>query len=147
MKQDKRRQTLIDFADQIRLSRELVRLNEIHEQFLVRLHVLGDFWSVEYVRFWRLALDRLTGLHVYGYTARRGCAIAGEIDEMNMHPRASIRWSDGGEGEFRAVTVESADQATAAGAIVCPAQTDRTDCCGTCALCWATPKTIAFLRH
>lgn len=69
------------------------------------------------------------------------------IHELNGHPRCWIRFSDGAEGQFRAVTVDSIDQAHAAGAVVCPVQTERTDCCGTCALCWSTPKTIAFLRH
>lgn len=130
-----------------RLGAELVRLNETHEQFLIRLHVLGDFYSVEYVQFWQTHLHCLPSLYVYGYTARYGCQIAGALDIMNMHPRASIRWSDGGDGEFRSVTVEHEAQAHEVGAIVCPAQTDKTDCCGTCALCWSTPKTIAFLRH
>ena len=130
-----------------RLGAELGRLQEMHEAFLVRLHVLGDFYSVEYVHFWQAALHRLTGLFIYGYSARRGCDIAGALDIMNLHPRASIRWSDGGEGEFRSVTVSDESQAREAGAVVCPAQTGKTECCGTCALCWATPKTIAFLRH
>jgi hypothetical protein len=28
-----------------------------------------------------------------------------------------------------------------------PAQTGKTDCCATCALCWHSDRTIAFLRH
>ena len=32
-------------------------------------------------------------------------------------------------------------------AILCPAQTGATDCCATCALCWASTRTIAFRRH
>jgi hypothetical protein len=34
--------------------------------------------------------------------------------------------------------------------IVCPAQTNRTECCGTCGLCWhenAVDKTIIFIEH
>jgi hypothetical protein len=129
------------------LDAELRKLHARHGLILVRLHVLGDFFSAEYVGFWHDMLDRLPGLHLYGYTARNGCDIAGAIDWINQHPRCSIRFSDGEEGQFRAVTVDTEDQAAAAGAIVCPAQTGKTDCCGTCALCWSTPKTIAFLRH
>lgn len=128
-----------------RLAGELAGLAERHEQFLVRLHVLGDFYAAEYVAFWRAQLRRLGGLHVYGYTARKGCEIAQAIDEMNAHPRASIRWSNGLPGEFRSFTVDNA--AEAGDAIICPAQSDKTDCCGTCALCWSTPRAIAFLRH
>jgi hypothetical protein len=133
-----------------RLHAELTRLQEENEAFLVRLHVLGEFYSVEYVEFWQRQLHRLPGLYLYGYTARYGCEIAGAIDILNMHPRASIRWSDGGEGEFRAVTVSSIEQAREAGVIVCPAQAHpKADhiSCGSCALCWSTPKAIGFLRH
>lgn len=132
------------------LDAELRKLCARHDRILVRLHVLGDFFSTDYVAFWRDALDRLPGLHVYGYTARNGCEIAGAVDWLNEHPRAWIRFSDGEEGQLRAVTVDSVDQAKAAGAIVCPAQNEppgKSICCGTCALCWSTPKTIAFLRH
>jgi hypothetical protein len=129
-----------------RLAAELAALQEREGQFLVRLHVLGDFYSPEYVQFWRAQLEALPALYVYGYTARKGDAIAAEIDALNAHPRCSIRWSEGAPGWFRSITVETAQQPRD-DAILCPAQTNRTECCGTCALCWATPKTIAFLRH
>lgn len=129
------------------LEAELRKLCARHDKVLIRLHVLGDFFSVEYVTFWFTMLDLLPGLHLYGYTARNGCDIAYAVDAMNEHPRCAIRFSDGEEGQFRAITVDNADQADSAGAIVCPVQTGKTDCCGTCALCWSTPKTIAFLRH
>ena len=38
--------------------------------FAVRLHNLGDFYSVEYVELWRRLLERHSALHVWGYTAR-----------------------------------------------------------------------------
>lgn len=126
---------------------ELLSLARKYPRFMVRLHVLGDFYSVEYVRFWHEMLRSLPGLRVYGYTARLHGPIKDAIQEMNHHPRSWIRYSDGPEKSFRAVTVDNAEQAEAAGLIVCPAQTGKTDCCATCALCWATDKTIAFLRH
>lgn len=129
------------------LEAELRKLHAKHGMILIRLHVLGDFFSVEYVAFWQRMLDLLPGLHLYGYTARNGCEIGHAVHEMNEHARCWIRFSDGEEGQFRAVTIDSTDQAEAVGAIVCPVQTGRVGCCGECALCWATPKTIAFLRH
>jgi hypothetical protein len=41
------------------------------------------------------------------------------------------------------------EQGEATDHVVCPAQTDPTGerCCGNCTFCWATDKTIAFLRH
>lgn len=130
-----------------RLEGELRALVRRHGRILVRLHVLGDFFSRRYVAFWARMLAELPGLHVFGYTARNGCAIARDIERMNGQPRCWIRFSDGSEDQFRAVTIETVEQGLEAGAIVCPAQTDKTGCCSTCALCWSTPKTIAFLRH
>lgn len=129
------------------LEAELRKLHARHGLVLVRLHVLGDFFSVDYVLFWCRMLKLLPGLHLYGYTARNGCDIGAAIDTLNESPRCWIRFSDGQPEQLRAITVDKAEQALAAGAIVCPVQTGRTDCCGSCGLCWATPKTIAFLRH
>jgi hypothetical protein len=33
------------------------------------LHVLGDFYSADYVRFWTRALKAFPALHVFGFTA------------------------------------------------------------------------------
>lgn len=130
-----------------KLAHEIAALRAKHERFMVRLHLLGDFYSVAYVNFWQAALAFNRGLHVFGYTAHRSGKIATAIARMNRGARCWIRTSDGDPGEFRAIVVENETHARALDAIVCPAQTGRTDCCGTCALCWATPKTIAFLRH
>ncbi len=130
-----------------RVAGELYALHEQHDRFVVRLHILGDFFSVEYVDFWRTMLGALPGMFIFGYTARRGCKIAAAIDRMNLSDRCWIRRSDGDDWEFRSIVVDSQEQATESGAIVCPVQTGRTQCCSTCALCWSTPKTIAFLRH
>lgn len=130
-----------------RLALELRGLADRHPRFLVRLHILGDFYSVAYVEFWRAMVEQMPGLHVFGYTARKGCGIAAAIDRLNRGPRCWIRRSDGEPGEFRAIVIDTPDEAVAQAAVICPAQTGRSACCGTCALCWATPKTIAFLRH
>jgi hypothetical protein len=53
------------------LGLELLALQRQHPGgFMVRLHVLGDFYSEDYVRFWTSALDRFPALHVFGFTAR-----------------------------------------------------------------------------
>lgn len=52
------------------LHRELTALQTEHPGgFVVRLHVLGDFYSTGYVDFWADALRRFPALHVFGYTA------------------------------------------------------------------------------
>jgi len=113
----------------------------------VRLHVLGDFFSVEYVRFWHWMLQLLPGLHLYGYTARNSCEIGAANRRAQRSPRCWIRFSDGEPCQLRAITVDKAEQANDAGAIVCPVQTGRVDCCGACGLCWADRRPSHSSRH
>ena len=39
------------------------------KDYAIRLHVLGDFYSVEYVEFWNQMLDRFSNIKIFGYTA------------------------------------------------------------------------------
>jgi hypothetical protein len=116
--------------------------------FVVRLHILGDFFSPAYVAAWGGHLQRYLPLHVFGYTARTPSdPIGKEIDRLNhRYPgRWHIRFSNGDAWLPRTVTIDRPEQAGKA--VICPAQTGQTACCGTCALCWSTDKPIAFLRH
>lgn len=126
---------------------------------VVRLHVLGDFPSARYVGIWADLLDKLPGLHVFGYSARRPDAdddasrdTARALIELTDRSwdRFAIRWSRADAVPQGAVVVDSPAEAETLGAIVCPAQTGATDSCSTCGLCWAKAsrdKAIAFLRH
>lgn len=129
------------------LHSELAALQAKHPAgFLVRLHVLGDFYSVDYVRFWAAALEQFPALHVFGFTARLpGTEIGEEVWQIagNYWDRFAVRFS-GMRGELWASQI---DEAADPMAIACPAQTGATDCCATCALCWATNRTISFKRH
>ena len=136
-----------------KLDRELRDLQgRFPKGFIVRLHVLGDFYSVDYVERWANWLNAYPALHVFGYTART------EDDPIGRALRNMIRtrWdrfavrSSGKKLNARptipsTVVVRSED--AAGNAIVCPAQTYRSDCCGTCALCWQSKRQIAFLEH
>ena len=54
-----------------RLERQIEVLDVRHGGgFVVRFHVLGDFYSVEYVGLWRRLLRQYPTLRVFGYTAR-----------------------------------------------------------------------------
>jgi hypothetical protein len=132
-----------------KLERELTALNMIHRDgFVVRLHILGDFFSVDYARFWQRMLATLRALRIFGYSARTPSdAIGVVIDSMNRESRGNclIRFSNGVAYVPRTVTIDRPEQAGAA--IICPAQTEKTACCGTCTLCWTSDKPIAFLRH
>ena len=50
-----------------RLEREVALLDIEHpDGFAVRLHELGDFYSVEYVKLWGKLLECNPGLHIWG---------------------------------------------------------------------------------
>lgn len=133
-----------------RLEAEIFELASTHNDFVIRLHVLGDFYSVEYVRQWERWLDQFPGLHVYGYSAwAPETEIGGLIADLaeNRWDRFAVRTSNG-NAELRTTrTLYSDDAAIVEDGIVCPAQTGKTECCGTCGLCWQTQRRIVFLVH
>ncbi len=131
-----------------RLALELsIKALEHPAGFVVRLHVLGDFYSVGYVRFWTLALARIPALRVFGFTARApeskiGAAVLAMTTRADE--RCWIRFSGIDAGGLGAVVIPTAAESKR---VVCPAQLDKTDCCGTCGLCWTMDRTIEFVRH
>lgn len=115
---------------------------------LVRLHALGDFYSWEYVDFWRRMLALHPRLAVYGYTAHAPDSEIGRaVGAMNRaySDRCFIRYSNGGRDTWCTVPIRSVDERV--NAIVCPEQTGKVDGCGKCGLCWQTPRNIAFIEH
>lgn len=127
------------------LRQELSGLARRHPQgFVVRLHVLGDFFSVPYVRFWTDALSDFPELRIFGYTHRsKSSSIGRAVAELNK-AGAWIRWSDAG-GQMSANT-DQPGKPPAEG-ITCPEQTGKTASCMTCGLCWSTPLPIRFMVH
>ena len=119
--------------------------------FAVRVHILGDFYSVGYVHLWREWLDLYPALHVFGFSARHegrtdpiARALIRLVDER--WERFAVRFSNAPHPEYTTVTIEHADEKPA-DAIQCPQQTGRTENCGTCGLCWQTTRRIAFIVH
>lgn len=145
-----------DFMDFLR-AEIITKCREHPDGLVVRLHVLGDFYSFEYVRMWVELIDRFPQLHVYGYTARREDDDDDESRRMAAGLRRlsercwdqfAIRFSRGEPGYQHTIVVDEDPQQP--DVIVCPAQKETTETCGTCGLCWspsARGKTIAFLRH
>ena len=120
------------------LNQELAVLSRAHpEGFAVRLHILGDFYSVDYVELWRQWIETLSNLHVFGFTAwTPDNPIGAAITDLNeLYPnRFAIRWSSDHKREFGATTIfRPPGAAVVAEGIVCPAQTGATESCGTCA--------------
>lgn len=131
------------------LERELRQLAADHPGgFMVRLHVLGDFYSAGYVDLWQQMLAELPALHVFGFTAHLpGSELGSTLHEMAVEwgERFAIRFSGLDATHRGAITVGPGEPAPRA--ILCPAQTGATDCCATCALCWQSTRSIAFRRH
>jgi hypothetical protein len=116
---------------------------------LIRLHALGDFFSVEYVEFWKRMLDAHATLSIFGYTAHAyETDIGRAVAKLNAYGdrRAVIRYSNGGYVALSTVSIGNAESCPP-GAFVCPEQTGRTLGCDTCGACWSTRKNVAFLEH
>jgi hypothetical protein len=132
---------------------EVKKLTQAHGKIAVRLHVLGDFYSADYVKWWELMLLKFEGLHVFGFTAHPYHSEIGQgIHALNVlfPDRFAIRWS-GLEARMGAVVLDHIPEGSREGtAFVCPAQTGKSDCCGTCGLCWSPTmkqRPVAFVLH
>jgi len=52
-----------------KLDREIQELTDKHKEgIVIRLHVLGDFMTVDYVNFWEKMLFDFPTLCIFGYT-------------------------------------------------------------------------------
>ena len=141
------------------LEREIESLMQKHKEgIVIRLHVLGDFYSVDYVRFWEEMLIRHPKLCLFGYTARKGDNIAHAIWLLNTRfsDRCVIRHSGNKEADGELVPTQgpfkenwsyAAEESFEGASFDCPEQTGKIKDCARCGLCWTTPKTVRFLSH
>lgn len=120
--------------------------------FVVRLHVLGDFYSTEYVAFWRQALERFPALTIWGYTHWRfyspiGRAVTKLVQDFPE--RVSILRSDPTEvnDPLPGATTIVHGQLPAAGSVTCPEQVGRTRGCFSCGLCMTGRNAVSFVDH
>jgi hypothetical protein len=115
---------------------------------VIRLHVLGDFFSVDYVKFWEEMLLEYPKLALFGYTAREEDSIIGEriwLINNRFSERCVIRFSR--NKAYAADHLFAADESFEGEHFVCPEQTGKVKSCADCALCWTTQKTVKFLSH
>ncbi len=135
-----------------RLEREVALLDIDHPNgFCIRLHALGDFYSVRYVELWRKLLARHPALHVWGYSARhdKGDPVAAALASLARDAgwdRFAMRFSNALSETRSTISVEHPYQVPP-DAILCPEQIGRTESCSTCGLCWQSERRIAFLQH
>lgn len=132
------------------LAEEVAALAQAHPAgFMVRLHVLGDFYAPGYVALWARLLEQFPALHLFGFTAHApdtpmGRAVALLAGDFGWG-RAAIRFSGQPHAERAARVVAAGEHDP--DAVACPAQEMKTDCCATCALCWHSTRSIAFRVH
>lgn len=120
-----------------------------HKQgIVIRLHVLGDFFDIDYCLFWVSMLLENPMLKVFGYTHHALTTDMGQaVNAINKitPTQARIRFSDDYTTEFSAYTKTT--QPASSNGIYCPEQTGKTDSCATCGYCWSSGKPVIFIEH
>ena len=131
------------------LEREIESLIEKHpEGIVIRLHVLGDFFDLEYVNFWEEMLLKHPKLCLFGYTAREHDEYIGKalmLLNTRFSDRCVIRSSR--NNESNSYWSYAAEESFEGDSFVCPEQTGKLKNCASCGLCWSVPKTVRFLSH
>lgn len=135
-----------------RLEYEIATLLEKHKHgILIRLHVLGDFFSSDYIRFWDGLLSFYgDSLAVYGYTAHNpGSKLGVLVGRLNLtYPeRCEIRYSHGANYNRLFDQRFAAEESFDGDSFDCPEQTGKVKDCASCGLCWEATKTVRFLTH
>lgn len=129
-----------------RMSKELNDLDRKHKLgYVVRTHILGDFFNVKYVKWWGKQLKNRPALKVYGYSRwHPDTAIGKALDELRtQYPESfCVRFSNRPDDLLSA----NSEHVSSEG-VVCPEQTGKSKSCGDCGLCWTMKKQIIFLDH
>jgi len=115
---------------------------------VIRLHVLGDFYSVDYVSFWEEMLFKYPTLCLFGYTGREEDSKIGKaiwLLNNRFNERCIIRYSrsKGYDGNH----LYAAEESFEGKSFDCPEQNGKVKSCAACGLCWTTQKTVRFLSH
>lgn len=141
-------------ALEARIAVDLAWMDSRHTRgFAVRLHQLGDFYSLRYVELWTEWIDRFPRLHVFGFTAwRRDSEIGAAIWALTRRrwDRFAIRFSGYTHPQGAVVVPDEPAGRAIEGGLICPEQLGKTKTCGTCGLCWnehARDTTIVFIEH
>jgi hypothetical protein len=141
---------------------QLGQLTRKGRKILLRLHILGDFFSVEYINFWRSMLVKYPTVSAFGYTHWPIITPQGrEVERLvkDMAGRFAIKYSTDHAKQIPLLslytlggTIVVKDWADAPkGWIKCPAQmaADRGISlgCAECGIACATTSNVAFVEH
>ena len=129
---------------------DLIKKNP--QGIVIRLHVLGDFYSTDYVKFWEEMLLEYPSLCLFGYTGREENSSIGKLLwclNTRYNERCTIRFSRNKEFTegVQASNLFAAEESFSGASFVCPEQTGKIKNCASCGLCWTTKKTVRFLSH
>lgn len=135
-----------------KLDTQLGKLAKKHQQgFVVRLHVLGDFYNDVYVKWWGAMMAKYPNLNVFGYTHRDRFSSEGmhiDIFNQNFPDRWQVRFSDDLSVDLSAHVIDKDTLAIKGKQIICPEQTGAAKSCADCGLCWsASNRQILFVEH
>lgn len=134
---------------EIGLDVELNRLCKKYNSVVVRLHILGDFYSVDYVNLWDELLDKYHNLKVFGYTARfeYNDPIYDALEEVRLKhkDRWWVRYSANRNNNDHQIF--AVNENFIGDSFVCPQQTNKVADCISCGVCWQTNKSVMFLTH
>ena len=123
-------------------------LNKHSNGIVVRLHVLGDFFSEEYVDFWHNMIAAHPMLCIFGYTAREAHdPIGSGIYHMNRNFPSQCVIRHSGNYDYDDYWSYAAEESYEGKSFTCPEQTGVVKSCANCGLCWTTTKTVKFLSH
>lgn len=134
------------------LELQLQELNNKHKNgFVVRLHVLGDFYDGLYIATWQHWLHKFKNLNVFGYTHHAYTSQLGTMisNINNIYPdRFRVRFSDDKDVSFNATVIKPKDKNIWTGpGILCPEQAGATPSCADCGYCWASDQPVVFIEH
>ena len=137
-------------ALEAKLREEVKELCSTYKGVIIRLHILGDFYSVQYVELWQSLLCKYDNLAVWGYTGNaRNSSIGLAIRSLTnfMGNRFAVRFSNDLTYKFAANSTERAKPVKGR-SFVCPEQTGDVTNCANCALCWsADTRQVLFMTH
>ena len=122
----------------------------LYRGVIIRLHILGDFYSKQYVEFWDCQLDLYDNLAIWGFTGHSPESDIGHSIRYTRWcygDRFAVRFSNAPDWQFSA---NSADlyEPVKNKSVICPEQTGQTESCATCTICWAAKDIqVLFQTH
>ena len=132
----------------LRLENEIKLLSKKHKEgILIRLHVVGAFFSVKYVRFWKRLLGIYTNISIFGYTARTPFSPIGK-EIVNLRNKNWDNFSVRFSNSVMELSANSENLLGGKKGLICPEQLDKTKNCSNCGLCWnKNIDNIIFKTH